>query len=311
MQTETNEPMATGNENRLLQARVGTQWLVGAIITLIPLLTVIYFIFAWEPDRTDPDEHVNNRPVISDPLEKLPDDSLSRIPALDPNLSILESKISDSESKPKPKARPTQPQVATGTLPKLDHSDDEVLDGLSTLSPLLEWYIWLYTDEVVRKFVAVIDNIAEGKIVSKYISIPQPAKTFKGLIDESEKHYLDPQSYERYNIYADIFDSLKTEDMVNLYWRYFPLFEEAYKELGYSDDRKFHGTMLNAIDSLLAAPIIHDRIELVPRTSVIYKFADPTLESLPSAHKQLIRMGPRNMLIIFRKLEEVKEALSG
>lgn len=300
----------TLKEHNSIIARVGTQWLIGGLITLIPLLTVIYFIFVWEPDREEQSASGSNEITIADPIDIQPADPIiPTVPALPPNLDILEQKSQALARQPATKAE--QKKALESPLPKLDHSDDQVLDGLSSLSPLLEWYIWLYTDEVVRKFVAVIDNIAEGKIVGKYISIPKPDKPFKGFTDETERQFLDPAGYERYNVYADIFDSLSNEDLVRIYWRYFPLLEQAYAELGYSEDRKFHGTLLNAIDSLLTAPVIHDEIELVPRTSVIYKFADPALEDLPSAHKQLIRMGPRNTMIIFRKLEQLKIALSG
>ena len=225
-------------------------------------------------------------------------------PALPPHLA--EPKRSRTGSIEQPSA-PLPDDVAIEDLspqvremPALDYSDDEVLDALSSLSPVLDWYIWLYTDEVVRKFVAVIDNISAGKVAKKYISIPKPAKAFKGT-QVAEKQFIDPTTYERYNSYVDIFEALDNADLVATYSYYFPLLEEAYSELGYPDDRRFHNTMIQAIDMILSAPVNNGEIELVPRTSVLYKYADPSLESLPEVHRQMLRMGPRNTMIIQAK----------
>jgi hypothetical protein len=42
---------------------------------------------------------------------------------------------------------------------------------------------------------------------------------------------------------------------------------------------------------------------------VMFKFADPQLEGLAAAQKQLLRTGPDNMRRIKAKLREIKEAL--
>jgi hypothetical protein len=41
------------------------------------------------------------------------------------------------------------------------------------------------------------------------------------------------------------------------------------------------------------------------RDSVAYTYADPALESLSHAQRQLLRMGPRNIRIVQAKLREI------
>jgi hypothetical protein len=43
--------------------------------------------------------------------------------------------------------------------------------------------------------------------------------------------------------------------------------------------------------------------------SVLYKYADPKLESLSSGQKLLIRMGPENETAVKAKLRELRAAL--
>ncbi len=83
-----------------------------------------------------------------------------------------------------------------------------------------------------------------------------------------------------------------------------PLLTEAYGELGIQEV-DVEARVARAIEILLETPEPEGRI-WVRQPSVAYEFADPTLEALPPAQKQLIRMGPANMRKIKSKLREMQ-----
>jgi len=93
-----------------------------------------------------------------------------------------------------------------------------------------------------------------------------------------------------------------------VYFRLYPLFQQAYENLGYPG-KYFNDRMVLAIDSLLATPDVQGPIELV-RPKVFYQFADPKLEALPAGQKLLIRMGPQNASIIKAKLQQFRAAIT-
>jgi hypothetical protein len=70
------------------------------------------------------------------------------------------------------------------------------------------------------------------------------------------------------------------------------LFEQAYRELGYPG-RSFNDRLVEVIDDALAAPqpVTPLRVEA---PSVMWRFADPTLEALSAGQKILLRMGVSN-----------------
>ena len=82
-----------------------------------------------------------------------------------------------------------------------------------------------------------------------------------------------------------------------------PRIRQAYRELGYPDG-DFSKTLQTAFQELLSTPKVEGRPTLVPE-GVGYAYADPELEHLSSAQKQLLRMGPRNMAPIQEKLREM------
>ena len=92
--------------------------------------------------------------------------------------------------------------------------------------------------------------------------------------------------------------------LVAVYLRYYPLFQEAYADLGQSG-RHFNDRMIHVIDHLLAAPEISSPIKLV-RPKVQYRFADPGLEALSSGQKAMIRIGPAHAKTVKRKLRQIR-----
>lgn len=89
--------------------------------------------------------------------------------------------------------------------------------------------------------------------------------------------------------------------------RYQPLAEEALAEIGYPDTAP-ETVLLDAIDVLMATPSVGTVIELNDY-SVMYRYADPALEALPDAQKQMIRLGPDNMRRVKLKLDALRTAL--
>ena len=66
--------------------------------------------------------------------------------------------------------------------------------------------------------------------------------------------------------------------------------------------------MQRAIVVLLDTPTIETPIRL-RRKGVVYRYDDPRLEELTGAQKQLLRMGPRNGLIVKQTLRSLGIAL--
>jgi hypothetical protein len=98
------------------------------------------------------------------------------------------------------------------------------------------------------------------------------------------------------------------QQVAAVYVHFYPLFQEAYQDLGYPNGY-FNDRLVQVIDSLLATPQPAAPIQLV-RPNVMYTFADPALESRPAGQKLLIRMGPDNAAIIKAKLTELRTAIT-
>ena len=91
--------------------------------------------------------------------------------------------------------------------------------------------------------------------------------------------------------------------------RLYPLFQQAYRELG-AGDAYFNDRLVEVIDHLLAAPEVAPPIELV-RPKVYWQFRDPSLESMSAGHKLMVRIGPEQSARVKAKLRELRDALAG
>ena len=214
-----------------------------------------------------------------------------------------------SDDRPAPIAAPLpvdeepEPDVV---LPALSESDVFAREALATLSRHPGLASFLLTDELVRKIVAAVDNIAEGANPARHFPYLAPEEKF-AVVQRSPQVFLDPRSYHRYNVFVSAFASMDAEGLASVYRNARPLMDEAYAELGYQD-QPFEDALARAISILLETPMVEDRIALLA-DSVNYTFVESRLEALSPAQKQLLRTGPENTKKVQSKLRELSDAL--
>lgn len=189
-------------------------------------------------------------------------------------------------------------------LPELENSTEAVLTDLREAEQSVEP---IQSDRLIRDAVVFVDNLRNGLVARDNALLPAPKSRFR-VLEQNDKIYIDPRSYDRYNSTVDWFVSLDTGVLVNLFNYYQPLAEEALGEIGYPDAAPDE-VLIEAINLLLDTPSAGTVIELTDE-EVMYKFADPSLESLPPAQKQMLRLGPDNMRRVKLKLESIKQELT-
>lgn len=196
----------------------------------------------------------------------------------------------------------TSTPLEIGALPGLDDSDAWLRNLIGQLSAHPELAEWLVTDEMVRRFVAIVDNLAEGTSPRSHLPFMEPEEAFK--VVEREGHtYVDPASYQRYDTAVEVVTSIDSAGAAQLYTALLPLFREAYRDLGYPG-QSFDDAMQLALGRLMETPVVRSDVEVVPKISS-YELADPTLEELPSASKNFLRFGPKNLSQLQAKAEEI------
>jgi hypothetical protein len=119
---------------------------------------------------------------------------------------------------------------------------------------------------------------------------------------------LSRKSYDRYEFLVDQLAIIGASELADIYLRFYPLFQEAYEDLGYPD-AYFNDRMIDVINHLIATPNINDPI-ILHRPHVLYEFIHPELEALSSGQKLLIRLGSRNSIKVKQFLIELKALIS-
>ena len=257
-------------------------FIIGAIVA-----TVILAVVLW-PSKPEPDPVivVLDTPVIEPTVEPLIEEQ--------PIVLIPEP----VEEQPEPEFIP-EPEP-------LDTSDGTVKTKLLGLSDYDAFARLLIDEALLERFVIMTNTLAEEEIAANNRVLVEPEKPFR-TYRQADKEWIDPASYKRYAPYVEVFESLETESLLQLYQEYKPAIEDIFAEIGSPSD-SFDEKLEEAIEVLLDTPEVPVPVEVFT-DSVMYKFADRQLESLTAPQKQLLRTGPENMRRIKAKLREIKEAL--
>lgn len=191
-------------------------------------------------------------------------------------------------------------------LPPLGETDALVRELVSRLSSHPRVAAWLTTDGLIRNFTVSVVNIANGRTPASHLKTVQPEGTFQ-VREVGDELVIDPRSYQRYDGHADAVAALDAQGVARLYATLKPRIDEAHQELG-GKPGEFDAVLERAITELLKTPVVEGDVKL-KADSVSYAYADPRLESLSSAQRQLLRMGPRNVKIVQAKLREIAKYL--
>ena len=207
---------------------------------------------------------------------------------------------------PAPPAVDATPPPPPDPPVSLDGSDGLVRHVVAKLSSHPGLAAWLIPDDLVRIFVVVVDNVADGHTPDRHLPPWRPTRRFQTAGSSPELH-VDPLSHARFDTHAEIVAAIEPMVAAELYHDLRPLIAAAYAELGRSGD-EFDATVMRALRNLLETPVLESRPRLIHRAP-FFEFADPVLEDLLPVQKQFLGMGPRNVRAVQASLLEIAEAI--
>ncbi len=209
---------------------------------------------------------------------------------------------------PEPIQYPVPAPAQETPLPALADSDEIFRASLEQLYGKPPLDAWLIPQNLIARLVATIDSLDRKEPVAlRTRSIPAVDKPL--VVDTAAgKVFLSPKNSERYKPLVAALQSVDGKTVAELYIRYYPLFQQAYVELGYPGGY-FNDRLIKVIDHLLETPDSKGPHELV-RPTVAYRFADPKLEQRSSGQKLLLRLGPGQAGIIKAKLREIRTLIA-
>jgi len=164
----------------------------------------------------------------------------------------------------------------------------------------------LARETLINRFVATVDNLPRSHVAERIRPVGGISGSF--TVDRNSNDdslVLSPANFDRYTFLIEMIQFADVDSIVDAYRRYYPLFQEAYVELGYPNGY-FNDRLIEVIDHLIATPAPDQPLRLT-RPHVLYEYADAELESLSSGQKLLLRMGNehadalRQLLIDFRE----------
>ncbi len=190
----------------------------------------------------------------------------------------------------------------------LDQSDARFLEALAGVQGWRASALrMLVPEHLIRHIVATTDALTRDKLplaVMPTRSVPGPFRAS----GPAEHASIADTNARRYEAIVGLATGLDTAQLAGVYRRFYPLFQQAYRELGYPKGY-FNDRLVEVIDELLDAPDPKPPIA-VAAPSAMYHYVDPDLEALPSGQKILVRVGSANEAALKTKLRALRKAIT-
>jgi hypothetical protein len=207
---------------------------------------------------------------------------------------------------PSPLPLEPAPPNARGEPAPDNNLDELVRLAAASLSSHPEFASWLVHERLLRRFVLAVDAVAGGYSPRDEIEFLRPQRAF--LVREQEGTLvITASSYRRYDAVADVVASMDMRGAAELYRRLEKRLDDVYDEVGWAGS-DFDSRFREAVDHLLEVEVPDGPYEVEQRT-IVYAFAQDSLEHLSDAQRQLLRMGPRNARQVQTSLRTLRQAI--
>lgn len=264
-------------------------------LSLVAVLVIIgagwYFLRYQDPV---PEPVVERQPLPEQPAEPVP---LYPVPGT----SVVQDAPADVDEQAEPLyAWPTAPA-------ELDSSDPYMIDLLKRFFPASRLEDFFILNNLIKRIVVTVDNLPRRELPARLV----PLRPVPGIFEVEgleNNLVISEKNTRRYLPLVNLFSGIETRRLVSVYVHLYPLFQQAYRDLGYPKGH-FNDRLVYVIDHLLAAPQVSGPVRIQQHV-VRYRFADPGLEALSSGEKIMIRIGPDNASKVRDKLREIRREVT-
>ena len=199
------------------------------------------------------------------------------------------------------------PIAADAAIPALADSDAAAWEALSGLAGNSNALDVLLRDHVIERVVTMIDNLPRHSASRQSLALRPLPGDLQVQVGEGGTT-LAPANAARYTLYVKVFTSADPQTLTRIYRRFYPLFQQAYAEVGYPGGY-FNDRLVQVIDHLLQAPEPTQPLQVQSDGRGHYRFVDSELEALSIGQKALLRLGPHQEAAVKRQLRAICTAL--
>lgn len=266
--------------------RESSQFYIPVLLAIMVAAALTYY---WmKINREAPPAEPGPAPAVVEPAARAPEAPLHPFPRIE---------------------SPEGPGGELVELPPLDQSDAYLKLALADVLGSSAVAEMLAETELIHRIVATVDSLPRDHVAERIRPLAGLTETFDVESRGENEFTISPDSYHRYDALVNLVSNADLSELVDVYARFYPLFQKAYVELGYPNAH-FNDRLVAVIDHLLETPEVEDPIRLV-RPHVLYEFADMDLESRSAGQKLLIRMGSGHAGRIKARMRELRVLIAG
>jgi hypothetical protein len=199
------------------------------------------------------------------------------------------------------------PAIVEEPLPSLYDADPAFAEALRALAADEAVLAALRLDSLIPRIVATVDNLPRRKLAPELRPVqPAPGNLAVEQVDGADA--IAATNADRYAVPMRLVAATNATAAAALYKRWYPLFQQAYRDLGESD-RYFNDRLVEVIDHLLAAPEPSGPLR-VYRDGPVWRYEAAAYEAGSAGHKIVWRVGPAHAAMLKAKLREFRAVVA-